>query len=83
MTLTGRAVLHRLDMRLRFGRFVRIALAAAISTTVVLGLRQLGVNVIGLMIGASLAQLVGLFTLGALHPAELRAVLRRDPLNAF
>lgn len=83
MTLTGRAVLRRLEMRLRFGRFVRIALAAAISTAVVLGLRQLGVNVIGLMIGGSLAQLVGLFVLRALHPAELRAVLRRDPLNAF
>jgi len=83
MALTGRAVLRRLDMRLRFGRFVRIALAAVISTAIALGLSQLGVNVIGLMIGASLAQLGGLFALGALRPAELRAVLRRDPLNAF
>jgi hypothetical protein len=70
-------------MRLRFGRILRIAVAATVATAISLGLRQLGVDVFGLLLAASLAHLIGLFALRALRPAELRAVLRRDPLNAF
>jgi O-antigen/teichoic acid export membrane protein len=83
VALTGRAVLRQLDMGLRFGRISRIAVAAAFSAAVALGLRQFGVDVIGLLIAASVAQLIGLFVLQALRPAELRALLRRDPLDVF
>jgi len=83
MTLTGRAVLRRLAQRLQFGRLLRVALAAAVSAGVTLALRELGVNVIGLLIAASVAQLAALFALRALRPNELRALLRRDPMNAF
>jgi hypothetical protein len=76
-------VLRQLDMGLRFGRISRIAVAAAFSAAVALGLRQFGVDVIGLLIAASVAQLIGLFVLQALRPAELRALLRRDPLDVF
>jgi O-antigen/teichoic acid export membrane protein len=83
MTLTGRAVLGRLAQRLRFGRLLRVALAAAVSAGVTLALRELGANVIVLLVAATLAQLAALFALRALRPAELRAILRRDPMNAF
>jgi O-antigen/teichoic acid export membrane protein len=81
--LIGRAVLKQLDMRLRFARFVRIALAAGMSTMVTLGLREAGVDVFGLLAAAGLAQLGGLFLLGALRPSELRAILRREPLSVL
>ena len=83
MVLTGRAVLRGLAQRLQFGRLLRVALAATVSAGVTLALRELGVNVIGLLVAASLAQLAALFALRALRPDELRALLRRDPMNAF
>jgi O-antigen/teichoic acid export membrane protein len=83
VALTGRAVLSRLEMRLRFGRVLRVAIAAAMSAGVALVLRELGVEIIGLLVAASLAHVCGLFALRALRPAELRAILRRDPMNAF
>jgi O-antigen/teichoic acid export membrane protein len=83
MALTGRAVLRRLEMSLQFGRVSRVALAAAISAGVTLGLREVGVEVLLLLLAASLTHVAGLFALRALRPAELRAVLRRDPMNAF
>jgi O-antigen/teichoic acid export membrane protein len=83
VVLTAHAVLSRLEMRLQAGRLLRAALAATCSAGVALALRELGVNVIGLLLAAALAHMLGLFALRALRPAELRAILRRDPLNAF
>jgi O-antigen/teichoic acid export membrane protein len=81
--LVGRAVLNKLEMRLRFTRLLRIALAAAMSALVTLGLREGGVDVFGLLAAAGLAHLGGLFALRALRPSELRAILRRDPLSVL
>jgi O-antigen/teichoic acid export membrane protein len=83
MTLIGRRVLDRLELRLRFGRLCRIALAAAASAGVTLALRKLGVEVLGLLVAASITHFAALFALRALRPDELRAILRRDPMNAF
>jgi O-antigen/teichoic acid export membrane protein len=78
VALAGWAILRKLEMRLRVERTLRIAVAAGISTAIVLGVSHLGVGIFGLLAVAGLAHVCGLFALRALSLAEIRALVGRD-----
>ncbi len=80
MSLTMRAVLGRLAMTPRFGRLLRTLLAAVAMGAVTWLARAAGAPLYGLVLVAALSYPALLFALRALTPAELRAVLRREPL---
>ena len=80
MSLTMRAVLRRLDLTPRFGRLLRTLAAAAAMGAVTWLAREAGTPLYGLVLVAALSYPALLFALRALTPAELRAVLRREPL---
>ena len=81
LSLIGPAVLRRLQMRLRLGRMARTALASAVVGFGLLGLRELGLGVLWLMLVAVAANGAALFAVGALRPAEIRALLTHRAPN--
>ncbi|HEY3827690.1 MAG TPA: flippase [Solirubrobacteraceae bacterium] len=80
MSLTMRAVLRRLEMTPRFGRLLRTLAAAAAMGAVTWLARAAGTPLFGLVLVAAASYPALLFALRALTPAQLRAVLRREPL---
>jgi O-antigen/teichoic acid export membrane protein len=80
MTLTLREVLSRLEMRPRVARLARIALAAAGMGLATWGAREAGAPLGALVAVAVLSYPPLLLTLRALRVAELRGLLRREPL---
>jgi O-antigen/teichoic acid export membrane protein len=84
VSLIGREVCARLQLRPALGRVGRTAIAAAISGAVTFVLlHAAGLNVLLLALIASLVHVAGLFVLGALNMDEIRAILRREPLRAL
>jgi O-antigen/teichoic acid export membrane protein len=80
MSLTMRAVLGELAMRPRVGRFARI-LAAALGMGLCCWLAaSLGAPLAALLAVAALSYPALLLAVGALTPAQLRGLLRREPL---
>ena len=80
MSLTMRSVLGELAMRPRLGRLAR-TLAAALAMGLLTWLaKRLGVPLLGLVAVAALTYSALLFSLGALTFAEVRAILRKEPL---
>ncbi len=80
MSLTMRSVLAELAMTPRLGRLVR-TLAAALGMGLLTWLaKSLGAPLLGLIAVAVLTYPTLLFLLRALTPAELRAILRKEPL---
>jgi O-antigen/teichoic acid export membrane protein len=80
MLLTMRTVLRRIEMRPRFGRLLR-ALVAALAMGAMTWLAQrAGVPLYGLVIVAVLSYPALLLSLHVLSVAEIRAILRQDPL---
>ncbi len=80
MTLTARRVLGQLAMTPRFGRLLRTLLAAVAMGALTWVARRAGAPLYGLVAVAAFSYPVLLFSLRALRPAEVRAVLRKDPL---
>ncbi len=83
VSLIGRVVFERLQMRLSLARVGRTAIAATISGLTTFALLQVGVGVLLLLLAASVVHVGGLFALGALNMEEIRAILRREPLRAL
>jgi O-antigen/teichoic acid export membrane protein len=80
MSLTMRSVLHRIEMRPRFGRLLG-TLAAALAMGALTWLaRDLGTPLFGLVAIASVSYPALLFSLRVLTVGEVRAVLRKDPV---
>jgi O-antigen/teichoic acid export membrane protein len=80
MSLTMRSVLRELAMTPRLGRLAR-TLAAALGMGLLTWLaKSLGVPLPGLVAIAALSYPTLLFGLGALTSAEVRAILRKEPL---
>lgn len=80
MSLTMRSVLMELAMRPRLGRLARTLVAASGMGLLTWLARNLGAPLLGLIAVAALTYPALLFSLRALTPAELRAILRREPL---
>ena len=75
--LTLRAVFAAIELKLRFARFGRIALAAAGMALAVWALRSAGAPLSVLVLAAAVTYPALLLTLRALAPAELMSLLRR------
>jgi O-antigen/teichoic acid export membrane protein len=80
MSLTMRSVLRGLELRPRVGRLLRTLVAALAMGAVTWLARRAGAPLYGLVAVAALSYPTALYALGALTPAEVRAVLRKDPL---
>jgi O-antigen/teichoic acid export membrane protein len=80
MSLTMHSVLRRLEMTPRFGRLLRTLVAALAMGTLTWLARGAGAPLYGLVAVAALSYPLLLLALRALAPAEVRAVLRKDPL---
>jgi O-antigen/teichoic acid export membrane protein len=80
MSLTMRTVLGTIGMRPRFGRLLRTLLAATAMGALTWLAQRAGVPLAGLVAVAALSYTALLFSLGVLTPAEIRGVLRKDPL---
>jgi O-antigen/teichoic acid export membrane protein len=80
MSLTMRSVLGQLAMRPRLGRLGRTLLAALGMGVLTWLARSAGAPLFGLVAVAVLSYPALLLSLGVLTPAEVRAVLRKDPL---
>jgi O-antigen/teichoic acid export membrane protein len=80
MSLTMRSVLRALAMTPRLGRLARTLVAALGMGALIWLAKSLGAPLPGLIAIAALAYPTLLFLLSALTPAELRAVLRKEPL---
>jgi O-antigen/teichoic acid export membrane protein len=81
MSLSMRSVLLRLHMRPKWGRIGRVAAAAAGMGVVVALAHSAGLP-LGTLAGLAVAVYLGLlFALGALTPAELAGLLRREPVT--
>jgi O-antigen/teichoic acid export membrane protein len=80
MSLTMRSVLAELAMTPRVGRLARTLVAALAMGALTWVARGLGVPLWGLVTLAALTYPALLFGLGALTAAQVRAVLRKEPL---
>jgi O-antigen/teichoic acid export membrane protein len=81
MSLSMRSVLKRLDMKPKWGRFIRIAAAATAMGVGVALAHAAGVPLAGLAVLAFALYVGFLFALRALTPAEVRGFLQRDPVT--
>jgi O-antigen/teichoic acid export membrane protein len=80
MSLTMRSVLQRIEMRPHFGRLLQ-TLAATLAMGALTWLaHSLGTPLLGLVAVAAIAYPALLFSLRVLTVAEVRAVLRKDPM---
>jgi O-antigen/teichoic acid export membrane protein len=80
MSLTMRAVLRRIAMRPRFGRLLPTLVATLAMGALTWLARSVGVPLYGLVAVAALSYPTLLLSLRVLSIAEVRAVLRKDPL---
>lgn len=81
MSLTMRSVVMRIDMKPQWQRIGRVAVAAAVMAAAVAVARSVGLPLGGL-VALGVASYTGLlFALGALTPAEVSGLLRREPVT--
>jgi O-antigen/teichoic acid export membrane protein len=80
MSLTMRSVLRELALTPRLGRLARTLVAALGMGLLTWLAKSLGAPLLGLLVVAALTYPALLFSLGALSSAEVRAVLRKEPL---
>jgi len=80
MSLTMRSVLRELAMTPRVGRLLRTLVAALAMGVLTWVAYSAGVSLYGLVAIAAISYLVLLLSLRVLTFAEMRAVLRKDPL---
>jgi O-antigen/teichoic acid export membrane protein len=81
MSLIMRSVLKRLDMRPKWARIGRVAIAALLMAVAVAVARSAGVPFGGLVALAVVLYVGLLFGLGALTPADVSGFLRREPIG--
>jgi O-antigen/teichoic acid export membrane protein len=80
MSLTMRSVLRKLAMTPRFGRLLRTLMAALAMGALTWVARSAGMPLYGLVVVAAVTYTTLLLSLRVLTVAEVRAVLRKDPL---
>jgi O-antigen/teichoic acid export membrane protein len=80
MSLTMRSVLRRIAMKPRFGRILQTLLATLAMGALTWLARNAGVPLYGLVVVAALSYPTLLLSLRVLSIAEMRAILRKDPL---